>query len=181
MESADRLLLTINNIIEISKLESGLLPIKKEIVNISELLNYMYHFFHLKSVKKGLDLILIDNIPEGKTVINTDKYILEGILTNLINNAIKYTDRGYVEVSCRESEDGSLLFSVKDTGIGIDAERQGAVFERFVQANLEHIRSIEGSGLGLSIVKGYVTKLGGEIWLESSPGDGSTFFFSIPV
>ena len=181
MESADRLLLTINNIIEISKLESGLLPIKKEIVNISELLNYMYHFFHLKSVKKGLDLILIDNIPEGKTVINTDKYILEGILTNLINNAIKYTDRGYVEVSCRESEDGSLLFSVKDTGIGIDAERQGAVFERFVQANLEHIRSIEGSGLGLSIVKGYVTKLGGDIWLESSPGDGSTFFFSIPV
>lgn len=182
MESAERLLLTINNIIEISKLESGLLPVKNERVNISELLCYLYNFFHLKSVKKGLDLILIDKIPDNKREIYSDKYILEGILTNLINNAIKYTEKGYVEVSCGESDAGSLLlFSVKDTGIGINAERQGAVFDRFVQANLEHIKSIEGSGLGLSIVKAYVTKLGGSIWLESSPDEGSTFFFSIPV
>ncbi|GAB1374748.1 hypothetical protein MASR1M46_16340 [Bacteroidales bacterium] len=166
----------------ISKLESGLLPVKNERVNISELLCYLYNFFHLKSVKKGLDLILIDKIPDNKREIYSDKYILEGILTNLINNAIKYTEKGYVEVSCGESDAGSLLlFSVKDTGIGINAERQGAVFDRFVQANLEHIKSIEGSGLGLSIVKAYVTKLGGSIWLESSPDEGSTFFFSIPV
>lgn len=181
MESAERLLHTINNIIEISKIESGLLPLKTEDVDINELLNYLNNFFKLKAFKKGLNLRIETDSNSTKLHLNTDKYLLEGVLTNLINNAIKYTDVGYVEVGCRLENGNSVLFYVKDTGHGIEKERQLAIFDRFVQANLEHIRSIEGSGLGLSIVKGYVEKLKGSIWLDSQPGKGSVFYFSLPL
>lgn len=141
----------------------------------------MNNFFKLKAFKKGLNLRIETDPNTTKLHLNTDKYLLEGVLTNLINNAIKYTDVGYVEVGCRLENGNSVLFYVKDTGHGIEKERQLAIFDRFVQANLEHIRSIEGSGLGLSIVKGYVEKLKGSIWLDSQPGKGSIFYFSLPL
>lgn len=180
MESAERLLTTINNIIEVSKIESGLLPVKRECVDIPELMNYLFNFFQLKAFKKRLEFKIDMQLDDTSHIINTDKYLLEGILTNLINNAIKYTERGFVKVGCHYGESGKVVFSVKDSGLGIEKVRQAAIFDRFVQANLEHIRSIEGSGLGLSIVKSYVDKLEGEIWLESEPNVGSSFFFSIP-
>lgn len=179
MESAERLLQTINNIIEISKIESGLLPIKSEIVDINELLQYLKNFFHLRAQKKGLNLRIKSSVKSNNLNFRTDKYILEGVLTNLINNAIKYTDAGFVEVGCCIVDDKTLQFSVKDTGQGIENERKHVIFDRFVQADLEHIRGIEGSGLGLSIVKGYVERLKGKIWFESELGKGSTFFFTI--
>ncbi len=181
MESAERLLQTINNIIEISKIESGLLPVKTEEVDLNELLQYLNSFFQLKAFKKGLDLRIEINPNVKNLHLKTDKYLLEGILTNLINNAIKYTDIGFVEVGCLMGKSDTVLFYVKDTGHGIEKERHHAIFDRFVQANLEHIRSIEGSGLGLSIVKGYVEKLKGSIWLDSEPGKGSIFYFSVPL
>jgi signal transduction histidine kinase len=143
-------------------------------------MNYLFNFFQLKAFKKRLEFKIDIQLDDNSHIINTDKYLLEGILTNLINNAIKYTERGFVKVGCHSGESGKVIFSVKDSGLGIEKVRQAAIFDRFVQANLEHIRSIEGSGLGLSIVKSYVDKLDGEIWLESEPNVGSSFFFSIP-
>ncbi len=179
-KSGERLLTTINDIIEISKIESGQRPVSLDKVSISSILDFQYEFFVKQAQMKGNSLILkkYDN-PNYHTVFS-DKYILDGILTNLIKNAIKFTDNGLIEFGNYVKEN-LMYFYVKDTGIGISPERQHAVFERFVQADLELKRPHEGSGLGLSIVKAYVKMLGGEVWLNSEPGAGSTFYFTIPL
>jgi CheY-like chemotaxis protein/anti-sigma regulatory factor (Ser/Thr protein kinase) len=112
-------------------------------------------------------------------VIITDEEKIYAILTNLIKNAIKFTDKGSVEFGC-EKKGAVLEFYVKDTGIGIPRNRQEAVFERFVQADINDKRAFQGSGLGLTIAKSYVEILGGTIKLESEEDKGSKFYFSIP-
>jgi signal transduction histidine kinase len=97
----------------------------------------------------------------------------------LVKNAIKYTDEGSIEFGYNYTEE--LTFFVKDTGIGIPADRQESVFERFVQADIEDFHARQGAGLGLSIAKAFVEMLGGRIWLESVEGEGSSFYFSIPL
>jgi CheY-like chemotaxis protein/anti-sigma regulatory factor (Ser/Thr protein kinase) len=110
----------------------------------------------------------------------TDRHKLDGILTNLIKNAIKFTKQGSVEIGCYAEKEKLLLY-VKDTGIGIPAHRINAIFERFVQADIHITRAHEGSGLGLSIVKAYTEALGGELNLESEPGKGSKFMVALPL
>ncbi len=117
-------------------------------------------------------------LPEA-AIINTDKYKLDNILTNLINNAIKFTASGYFEFGNYILGD-ALVFFVKDSGRGIPGKMHKTIFDRFVQADMELTRDFEGSGLGLSIVKAYVEELGGKIEVQSSLGKGSTFSFSIP-
>lgn len=112
-------------------------------------------------------------------LIKADRQKLEGVLINLIRNAIKFTREGFVEFGNR-LEDGQLLFYIRDTGVGIPADRLKAIFDRFVQADLKLTRTYEGSGLGLSIAKGYTELLGGKIEVESEEGKGSTFNFFIP-
>ena len=121
------------------------------------------------------------NIPddENEMVIVTDRHKLESTLTNLLRNAIKFTHEGRIEFGFTRSCD-EILFFVKDTGIGIPASRQKAIFERFVLAEIEMSRSHEGSGLGLAISKAYIQKLNGKIWVESLENVGSTFYFSLP-
>lgn len=179
-QSGERLLTTINDIIEISKIESGQRPVSLNEVNILSVLDFQYEFFVKQAQLKGNSLILKKwHDPDYSTVFS-DKHILDGILTNLIKNAIKFTDHGEIEFGNYVKGD-LMYFYVKDTGIGISPERQNAVFERFVQADLDLKRPHEGSGLGLSIVKAYVKMLGGEVWLNSEPGVGSTFYFTIPL
>lgn len=179
-KSGERLLSTINDIIEISKIESGQLPVSFREVDLSSLLDFQYEFFVKQAQQKGIDLILRKSEDLQNYLLISDKHILDGILTNLIKNAIKFTVKGTIEFGISR-KDNFMIFYVRDTGIGISPERQQAIFERFVQADLDYKRPHEGSGLGLSIVKAYVNMLGGEIWLESEPGAGSTFYFTIPL
>lgn len=179
IKSGKRLLSTINNIIEISKIDSDQITVHHSKVNIPEVMEFYHNFFEPQALEKKIELKLSQNLPDDHKLILTDKFIFDNILTNLISNAIKFTHKGYVELGNR-LENNKIIFYVKDTGTGIPKERQNAIFDRFVQANLNITRPHEGSGLGLAIVKAYVKALNGQIWIESETGKGSTFYFSIP-
>jgi len=178
-KSGERLLSTINDIIEMSKIESGHLHTDIEDVNILLIMNDLIDFFQPEIYEKGLKLKTKLLIEKDHLFIKTDKHKLEGILTNLIKNAIKFTSSGYIEIGNYVKED-RMIFYVKDTGIGISKENTNQIFERFVQADTSLTRNYEGSGLGLSIAKAYIDSLEGQIWVESEKGIGSTFFVSLP-
>jgi signal transduction histidine kinase/CheY-like chemotaxis protein len=178
-QSGHRLLDTINDIIEVSKIESGSLQVNMSSVNVSELVGFYNGFFRQQTTQKGLEYVVNNCIPSGIRYFKTDKKKLDSIISNLIKNAIKFTPSGSVEFGCR-LENQKLLFYVKDTGVGIPEDRLGSIFERFVQADLSTSRTHEGSGLGLAIVKAYVEMLGGSISVESKIGKGTNFTFWIP-
>jgi len=119
-------------------------------------------------------------LPDNKRHIKADKDKLDSIISNLIKNAIKYTESGTIKVGCRLN-DSLIELYVKDTGIGIPSHRQEAIFNRFEQADVADTRVFEGSGLGLAIAKSYVEMLGGKIWVKSKEEIGSTFYFTLPV
>ncbi len=177
--SGERLMITINDLVEVASIQAGAVSIVDSEVNINELLRFHRDFFDLQSRQKGLQLSLRTPLPDAKALVTTDKYKLDSILINLIRNAIKFTRQGTVEFGY-EIKGKEIEFYVKDTGVGIPADRLDAIFERFVQANLDLTRAHEGSGLGLSISKAYAEMLGGRIWVESKEGAGSTFRFTIP-
>ncbi len=177
--SGVRMLNTINSIVDISKIESGLMKINIKETNINEKINFTYKFFKPEVEVKGLQFILKNSLSEKETIINTDNEKIYGILTNLIKNAIKFTDEGSIEFGYHRKGE-YLEFFVKDTGVGIPQDKYKLIFERFRQGNELLNRGYEGSGLGLAIAKSYVKMLGGEIWVESQEGKGSTFYFTIP-
>ncbi len=176
--SGQRLLDTINDILEISVIEAGQSVVQKVEVNTEEIMHYFHLFFVQQAKDKGLTIELDQYVTDADALIQTDKNKLESILSNLLKNAIKFTNQGGV-VFGNYLEGKSLIFYVKDTGVGIPEDRLDAVFDRFVQADNSLTRHHEGSGLGLSIVKSYVEMLGGRVWLNSAAGNGSTFYFSI--
>jgi len=181
--SGDRMLNTINDIVDISKIEAGQVDVVKSEVSVNKTLNEQYEFFNSEAKSKGLELIYTPTLSDKETIIVTDKHKLEGILTNLIKNAIKFTEHGNIYLGCSLKKDNGLEwleFFVKDTGIGIPSDRIHAVFNRFEQADIEDTRVFEGSGLGLAISKSYVEMLEGKISVISEEGMGSTFTFSIP-
>lgn len=177
-KSGIRLLNIINDIVDISKIESGLMSVAISDVNINEQLDYIYAFFKLEVEQKEMQLLKTP-FTKQDVVIRTDREKVSAILVNLVKNAIKYTDYGSVEFGY-EIKGEYLEYYVKDTGIGIAKDRQDAIFERFVQADVSDVKVLEGAGLGLSISKAYVEMLGGKIWVESQQGKGSTFYFTIP-
>jgi len=177
-KSGQRLLSTINDIIEISKIESGDMQLCSQEINVSQFLSYYYDFFLPQAKGKGLQLEFVQCKTDTETIF-TDKSKLDSILTNLIKNAIKFTEKGRIEFGCEQKDSHTLLFYIKDTGKGIDPDKIDQVFERFMQADNLNTRGYEGSGLGLSITKAYVEHLGGKIWVESEPGKGSCFYFTI--
>lgn len=178
-KSGQRLLNTINDIIEISRIEAGEVHVKIEDVNIEEVMQSQYNFFKPQADEKNLRFQLAGHVVGKAAIIKTDKHKLEGILTNLIKNAIKFTSQGVIEIG-NKIENDRMEFWVSDSGRGIPAERLDAVFDQFVQAELAITRAHEGSGLGLSIVKTYVEALDGKILVQSEEGKGSTFRVSIP-
>jgi PAS domain S-box-containing protein len=178
-KSGERMLDTINDLIEISKVESGTVEVQYSHFNINEQIDYYYNFFKPEAEKKGLNLSFQKELSFDRAFIKSDKDKLNGILANLIKNAIKYTNQGNIEFGyC--IKDNMIEFFVKDTGIGIEEARQKFVFDRFVQADMSFSKPYEGAGLGLSIAKAYADMLNGKIWLESEPEKGSQFFFTIP-
>lgn len=177
-KSGQRLLTTINDIIEISKIESGNVDLHLTKENIHDLINTHYTFFLQEMKKRGLTFSFSNN-QEDAEFIMVDKPKFDGILVNLISNAMKFTLNGSIEIGYH-SENGFLVFHVKDTGIGIPADKHETIFERFVQADSTITRGYEGSGLGLAICKAYIELMGGRIWIDSIPGRGTTFFFTLP-
>ncbi len=271
-KSSQRLMGTINDIVEISKIESGKIEVNFSVVNISEVMDYYFDLYQHKTQSKGIELKLAECIRGEKANIITDRYKLDGIITNLLNNATKFTHKGTIEfgnyfevediadtiINANSTSDqesstadqkssiadsknsatdknnsatvagkntasnvensatdsnnsatvagkntasneanfttdstnsptvagkngNSIVFYVKDSGIGIPKSKQEAIFGRFIQASEEISNLYEGSGLGLSIVKAYLDALHGTIWVESEPGIGSTFYFKIPT
>jgi len=178
-QSGQRLLETINDIIEVSKIESGAVRLDKNIVNIRELFGFYDGFFRQQADQKGLEFRVVNNLPASIQHIRTDKKKLDSIISNLLKNAVKFTPSGSIILKC-DLRENSLLFSIKDTGVGIPRERHKSVFERFVQADISTSRPHEGSGLGLSIVKAYIEMMGGSISMESQPGRGTEFVFDLP-
>ena len=178
-KSGARMLNIINDIISISKIESGLMVVNLEASNVNEQIEYIHTFFMSEAKAKGITLSFKNSLPLKEAIIKTDREKLFAILTNLVKNAIKYTAKGSIEFGY-SIKGKQLEFYVKDTGIGIDEDRQIAIFERFIQADIEDIMARQGAGLGLSISKAYVEILGGKLWVESEKGKGSIFYFTIP-
>jgi PAS domain S-box-containing protein len=177
--SGERMLNTINSIIDVSKIESGLIQVDINEANLNERIEFIYRFFKPEAENKGLQFSFKTGLPPGEAVIRTDNEKVYGILTNLIKNALKFTYNGSVEFGYEKKGD-NLEFFVKDTGIGIKQNQTEIIFDRFSQASESLNRGFEGSGLGLSICRSYVEMLGGTIWVESSEGKGSIFRFTIP-
>ncbi|MBI9038332.1 MAG: PAS domain S-box protein [Bacteroidales bacterium] len=178
-KSGARMLNIINDIISISKIESGLIKININKSNINEQIEYIYTFFKPEVEAKGMELLFKNSLSSDKAIINTDREKLFAILTNLVKNAIKYSEKGSIELGY-DKKGEFLEFYVKDTGIGIDKDRQKAIFERFIQADIADKHAYQGAGLGLSISKAFVEMLGGKLWVESEKGKGSIFYFTIP-
>ena len=177
--SGERLLDTINDIILMSKIETRNVELDYSIFNINDVLTYLVTFYRPQAELKGLEFRFKNSVPEGSSVILCDKTKLEGILTNLIRNAIKFTKTGFIELECLMTG-RQLEFRVKDTGRGIPINKQSLIFERFVQGEMNISRSYEGSGLGLSITKAYVEMLQGSVKVESEEGKGSVFTVQVP-
>jgi PAS domain S-box-containing protein len=182
-KSGMRMLNIINDIVDISKIEAGLMELDMKKTNVNEQIEYTYAFFKPEADTKGITLSFTNSLPAKEATIKTDGEKLYAILSNLIKNAIKYTEKGSIELGYQlkmDTKPGELEFYVKDAGIGIPKDRQEAIFERFIQADIADTKVFEGSGLGLAITKSYVEMLGGAIWVESQEGKGSTFYFTLP-
>jgi len=174
-----RMLNIINDLMDISKIESGLMGIFRRDVNVTEQLNYLFELFKPETDKKGLELIKVEPISETPMIINTDNEKLIAILTNLIKNAIKFCNHGTIKFGYSTNKQW-IVFFVKDSGIGISKEKIPTIFERFIRGDHEMSAKYEGTGLGLSIAKAYVDMLGGKIWVDSEIGIGTQFSFTLP-
>ena len=189
-KSGTRMLNIINDIVDISKIESGQMKVSLSETNVNDQIEYLFKFFKTEAESKGIQLFSKCALSVKEAVLLTDREKLYAILTNLIKNAIKYTKSGTIEFgydfdsvkdkACLVSTDKTIEFYVKDTGIGIPTDRQDAIFERFIQADIADKMARQGAGLGLAISRAYVQMLGGKIWVDSEDGKGSTFYFVLP-
>lgn len=178
--SGIRMLNTVNDIIDISKIDSGQMEIISTKVNICNELDTQFNFFKPEADKKGIKLSCIKkNIPDNLILV-TDENKIRSIFTNLVKNAIKYTDTGSIEIIA-EINDDYFVCTINDTGVGIPSQRLNSIFNRFVQADISDSRAAEGSGLGLAITKSYVEMMKGEINVKSTEGSGSSFSFKLPL
>ncbi|UBM61120.1 PAS domain S-box protein [Candidatus Sulfidibacterium hydrothermale] len=180
LKSGRRLLNLINNIIDISRIESGSIPLKIVPFSLNQLLNELRQPFELQAQKKNLSIQFRFSLPDGEDTIQTDPERLTQIINNLLGNALKFTEKGSIELGYQKQEH-EFLFWVKDTGRGIFPQHQKLIFERFYQADTSISRDFEGAGLGLPISKNLTELLGGRMWLKSVPGKGSTFYFTLPL
>jgi PAS domain S-box-containing protein len=178
-KSGQRMLNIISDIVNISKIETGQIELDIKETNVNDILKHLHNFFGPDAEKKNLKLDFKTGLSDDLCKIETDEVKLTQVLSNLLNNALKFTKAGTIEFGYKLK--GKVLeFYIRDTGIGIGPENLDIIFERFRQADMSVTRNFEGAGLGLSISKAYVEKLNGKIWVKSELDKGSTFFFSIP-
>jgi PAS domain S-box-containing protein len=178
--NANILLSLIDDIIDVSRIQEGQVKLKKTIVNINLLLDDILAPY-MNPVSQGKDIItkIEKSLPDEDAVVLADPLRLKQILNNLISNAFKFTEKGSISIGYSVDRE-MIIFYVADTGIGIPEDKLSSIFQRFNQADVSFTRRYGGSGLGLAISKGLVELMGGKIWVESTLGIGSKFFFSIP-
>ncbi|HCE56245.1 MAG TPA: hypothetical protein DER09_00255 [Prolixibacteraceae bacterium] len=178
-KSSDRLINTITDYMDISLITSGNMTVTKKQIYLSQIIDSVFVDFEQKCIEKNLKLNLLAQGCDGQ-IFETDVDLLRKVLTHIMDNALKFTDTGYITFECRLT-DNTVEFIVEDSGCGIGKDMQQMIFENFVQENYSIARSHEGSGLGLSISKGIVELLGGKIKLESEKGTGTKVQFSLPL
>jgi CheY-like chemotaxis protein len=187
LKSGQHLLCLVEDIFDTAIIETGQIKInieKADIVSVLEEVKDIIHGEKLRENKTGVELILNLDRVVNQNHLMTDIRKLKQVLLNLLRNALKFTDKGYIEFGFTEIKDAvnnCFQFYVKDTGIGIDKKYHDAIFTIFRQIDDTHTRKFGGMGIGLSIAKKTVEKLGGKIWVESEPNKGSVFYFTIPA
>ena len=191
IDSSGRDMLNIlSDIIDSSKIQSGITEVNFEETDINELMERLYSIKKSFAEIKGLEFSLTHSLPKERSKIETDPDKVSTILTHLLRNAIRYTDQGSIKFGCKEvknntesnsgeTKESKLVFFVKDTGVGIPEAFQKNLFTSFFQYDIEHPSAFSGTGLGLKIAKSYTDMLGGHIWFESHEGKGSTFYFTL--
>ena len=182
-QSGERMLNTVNDLIDISKIETNQMSLVFSEFNLNHRIENLFNFFKLEAKNKNLELSYTLGLPNSEVKIKSDKSKLDSILSNLIKNAVKFTKQGKIEFGYELislNGEKNLQFFVKDTGIGIPNNRIEAVFNRFEQADIDDQQAFQGSGLGLAITQSYVEMLGGEIWVNSIENMGSEFYFTLP-
>lgn len=180
---SDDLLRIVSDILEISRLESGSVNVIKSPVSLNQTMQVIEAETRRKLERFNKSNLLLESerpLQDSESILFTDLYILKQTFINLLDNAIKFTTEGRIRIGYRVPESGKITFFVSDTGIGIRSQNQKLIFEHFMKADLDNPQQYCGTGVGLAICKGSLALLGGEIWVESSPGKGSTFFFTLP-
>jgi PAS domain S-box-containing protein len=179
-QSGESLLSLIGDILDFSKIESGTLTLDEDDVAPRKIVEEVVELLAPRAHAKDIEIVsaIATDTPE---LIRSDALRLRQILTNLVGNAVKFTERGGVRVDLRPGEGRSLRFEVRDTGVGVPASKRTEIFDEFVQADSSHARRFGGSGLGLAICKRLVSAMGGDIGIDPAPGGGSIFWFTTPA
>ncbi|MEE4198277.1 MAG: two-component regulator propeller domain-containing protein [Bacteroidales bacterium] len=184
IKNSHSLLNLIDDIIDIAKIESGQLRIIKKECDVNQLMNELFEDLQIRvEHNKNIKIIVDEKALQNPVKVYTDYYRIQQIFNNLTDNAIKFTEQGFVEfgyLTDSLKSENQLIFYVKDTGIGLTSEQQNTIFSRFTKVEHDKKKIYRGAGLGLAISKNLVEMLGGKIWVESALNKGSTFFFSIP-
>jgi CheY-like chemotaxis protein/nitrogen-specific signal transduction histidine kinase len=172
----------ISDLIDISRIEAGDMKLAHISIHVNQLVDEVFEQTKKEKKFRGKDLVQVRRSPSEnpEPIIQSDRNRLKQVFVNILSNAFKFTSEGFVEIGYR-SRENFVDFYVRDTGIGIDQDKLEIIFERFRQADDSHTRKFGGTGLGLAISRQIVELLGGKIWVESNPGQGSTFWFSHPV
>ncbi len=179
-ESKEILLRLVKDILDISLIESNQLVLKKSEVNVVKVVEDFNQVSNvLKNANEKMGIHFVVDIPDEYLFVKTDKVRLKQIITNLLDNAYNNTLQGIIELGVKEREN-YLLFYVKDTGIGIEEKYYEKIFERYFKIERTDDRILNGAGIGLYLCRRLVELLGGKIWVKSKPGEGSTFFFTLP-
>ncbi|MBK8805460.1 MAG: HAMP domain-containing histidine kinase [Bacteroidales bacterium] len=182
-ENSDQLLRVITDMIELSKLQTDNVKIQNTKFNLAHFLesfNAIFSELNFKYSKNQIKFSIDNFIQDSKMQVYSDKNELRKVITNLLDNSVKFTNKGFVKLSCNVITEKFLMFCISDTGIGIDKENQEFIFDYFRQVDDGATRSYGGVGVGLSISKEIIRSLGGEIWVESDKNKGANFYFKIP-
>ncbi len=182
-ESGDALMQVINAILDVSKIEANKIEIDRQPFDLEALAQRLERLHALRAQEAGVQFSVVATLAQGRIRLGDEGRILQ-VLHNLVGNAIKFTEAGFVSVTIKDAaatDDDGVLIAVEDTGVGMTPDEAGRVFASFTQADASTTRKYGGTGLGLSIVKGLAEAMGGDVWLETAPGVGSTFFVKIDL
>jgi signal transduction histidine kinase len=178
LHNAERLLNQIDSLLDFAKIEAGKMEVHVEPVEVNEVIQAAMST--IEPTLNGSSVRIIREIASGMPRLNTDRAKLQQIILNLLDNAVKFTDRGEIKISALQ-QNGSFKLAVSDTGIGIPKEELNKIFEEFHRGDSSSTKNYRGTGLGLAIVKQFVNLLGGEISVESEVGKGSVFTVALPL